>query len=141
MGSAARVEVGIACGKCDCFCPRIARVCPHCGVELDVQPAGQPTGFLARVTIGPGPELDSKSVAFGGSSLSGSRERDPGAAATPSRPEEKAMEQARYYVCESCMTPVPSGHKFCGRCGAPVPEEMLHQLVNFYSDMQDPGGA
>jgi pSer/pThr/pTyr-binding forkhead associated (FHA) protein len=51
------------------------------------------------------------------------------------------MEQARYYVCESCMTPVPSGHKFCGRCGAPVPEEMLHQLVNFYSDMQDPARA
>ena len=27
------------------------------------------------------------------------------------------MEQARYYICQSCMTPVPTGHKFCGRCG------------------------
>jgi len=51
------------------------------------------------------------------------------------------MDQARYYVCESCMTPVPSGHKFCGRCGAPVPEAMLHQPVDFYSDMQDPTRA
>ena len=51
------------------------------------------------------------------------------------------MDQARYYVCESCMTPVPSGHKFCGRCGAPVPDTMLHQPVEFYSDMQDPSKA
>lgn len=51
------------------------------------------------------------------------------------------MDQARYYVCESCMTPVPSGHKFCGRCGAPVPDAMLHQQVEFYSDMQDPSRA
>ena len=51
------------------------------------------------------------------------------------------MDQARYYVCESCMTPVPSGHKFCGRCGAPVPDTMLHQPVEFYSDMQDPAKA
>ena len=27
------------------------------------------------------------------------------------------MEQARNYVCRSCSTPVPTGHKFCGRCG------------------------
>ena len=51
------------------------------------------------------------------------------------------MDQARHYVCESCMTPVPSGHKFCGRCGTPVPEHILHLSANFYSDMQDPGKA
>jgi pSer/pThr/pTyr-binding forkhead associated (FHA) protein len=39
------------------------------------------------------------------------------------------------------MTPVPSGHKFCGRCGAAVPDAMLHQPVEFYSDMQDPSKA
>lgn len=48
------------------------------------------------------------------------------------------MEQAKYYVCQSCMTPVPSGHKFCGRCGASVPEEVLHLLTEYFSDMQDP---
>jgi pSer/pThr/pTyr-binding forkhead associated (FHA) protein len=51
------------------------------------------------------------------------------------------MDQARYYVCESCMTPVPSGHKFCGRCGSPVPDSILNLHANFYSDMQDPAKA
>lgn len=51
------------------------------------------------------------------------------------------MEQARYYVCESCMAPVPSGHKFCGRCGSPVPESFLTLQASFYSDMQDPAKA
>ncbi len=51
------------------------------------------------------------------------------------------MEQARYYVCSSCMTPVPSGHKFCGRCGAPVPEEILNLQTDFYSEMQNPEKA
>ena len=51
------------------------------------------------------------------------------------------MDQARYYVCESCMTPVPSGHKFCGRCGSPVPDTILHMSPSFYSDMQDAAKA
>lgn len=49
------------------------------------------------------------------------------------------MDQARSFVCESCMTPVPSGHKFCGRCGASIPETALQS--HFYSDMQDPSRA
>jgi pSer/pThr/pTyr-binding forkhead associated (FHA) protein len=51
------------------------------------------------------------------------------------------MEQAKYYVCASCMTPVPSAHKFCVRCGAPVPEEALHLLARYFSDMQNPDKA
>jgi pSer/pThr/pTyr-binding forkhead associated (FHA) protein len=51
------------------------------------------------------------------------------------------MDQAKYYVCDSCMTPVPTGHKFCGRCGAPVPEEVLALQVDFFSDMQNPEKA
>jgi pSer/pThr/pTyr-binding forkhead associated (FHA) protein len=39
------------------------------------------------------------------------------------------------------MTPVPSGHKFCGRCGTPVPEAMMHLHADFYGDMQDPSKA
>lgn len=48
------------------------------------------------------------------------------------------MEQAKHYVCPSCMTPVPSGHKFCGRCGTGVPDDVLNPRVHFFSDMQDP---
>jgi hypothetical protein len=61
--------------------------------------------------------------------------------ASSGKTQEERMEQARYYVCESCMTPVPSGHKFCGRCGTPVPDYILHLHANFYSDMQDPAKA
>ena len=31
---------------------------------------------------------------------------------------EELMDQAKNFVCRSCSTPVPLGHKFCGRCGA-----------------------
>ena len=55
--------------------------------------------------------------------------------------EEELMEQAKYYVCTSCMTPVPSGHKFCGRCGGPVPEEILALQTKFFSEMQNPEKA
>lgn len=51
------------------------------------------------------------------------------------------MDQARWYVCESCMTPVPTGHKFCGRCGAPIPEDAAHLQAHYFSDMQDPTKA
>jgi predicted component of type VI protein secretion system len=39
------------------------------------------------------------------------------------------------------MTGVPPGHKFCGRCGGSVPEHYLHQVVEYFSDMQNPEKA
>ena len=51
------------------------------------------------------------------------------------------MEQARNYVCKECSTPVPSGHKFCGRCGAGVPQEIVDLQVKFFGAMQAPGKA
>lgn len=51
------------------------------------------------------------------------------------------MEQARNFVCKECSSPVPSGHKFCGTCGAVVPEEVQTGRVEFFSAMQDPGKA
>lgn len=77
---------------------------------------------------------DRPNVLQDGASWSGPDGRDGSA-------EESLMEQARYYVCESCMTPVPSGHKFCGRCGASVPEHVMHIKPRFFSDMQDPTKA
>lgn len=49
------------------------------------------------------------------------------------------MDQARNFVCRSCQTPVPPGHKFCGRCGAAVPPEILNLRTKYFSDMQAPG--
>lgn len=51
------------------------------------------------------------------------------------------MEQVKYFVCTNCMTPVPSGHKFCGRCGGHVPDEALQIRTDYFSDMQDPSRA
>lgn len=51
------------------------------------------------------------------------------------------MDQAKYYICRSCMTGVAGGHKFCGRCGAPVPEEVLSAQTRYFSDMQNPDKA
>lgn len=51
------------------------------------------------------------------------------------------MEQARNFLCSECQTPVPMGHKFCGRCGQVVPPEILDATTAFFSDMQDPTKA
>ncbi|MCW5792092.1 MAG: FHA domain-containing protein [Polyangiaceae bacterium] len=65
-------------------------------------------------------------------------------AASPSHgavAEENPMDQARHFVCTSCMTPVPTGHKFCGRCGAEVPEAVLKGEVRYFSEIQNPEKA
>ena len=51
------------------------------------------------------------------------------------------MDQARHYLCWQCYTPVPSGHKFCGRCGAEIPPEIMNLQVSFFSEMQNPAKA
>jgi hypothetical protein len=55
--------------------------------------------------------------------------------------QEELMEQARSFVCRSCSSGVPTGHKFCGRCGAAVPVEILNAQVLFFGDMQNPAKA
>jgi pSer/pThr/pTyr-binding forkhead associated (FHA) protein len=51
------------------------------------------------------------------------------------------MEQARNYVCTECASAVPSGHKFCGACGGPVPAEAQTLDTQFFGAMQMPGKA
>lgn len=60
---------------------------------------------------------------------------------TKGRSKEELMDQARNYVCRSCSTPVPSGHKFCGRCGAAVPPDILSLREEYYGSLQIPGRA
>lgn len=54
---------------------------------------------------------------------------------------EELMDQAKHYLCWQCYTPVPGGHKFCGRCGAEVPPEILNARTVYFSDMQNPAKA
>lgn len=51
------------------------------------------------------------------------------------------MEQARNYVCKECSSPVPSGHKFCGACGAGVPDAIQNAQTDYFGAMQAPGKA
>ncbi len=51
------------------------------------------------------------------------------------------MDQAKHYICNSCKTSVPRGHKFCGRCGEPMPEAVAAFSTEYFSDMQDPDKA
>ncbi|NRA35688.1 MAG: FHA domain-containing protein [Polyangiaceae bacterium] len=51
------------------------------------------------------------------------------------------MDQAKYYSCTNCLTGVPPGHKFCGRCGTNIPDDIMSHVPQFYSDMQDPKKA
>jgi pSer/pThr/pTyr-binding forkhead associated (FHA) protein len=54
---------------------------------------------------------------------------------------EELMDQAKNYVCRSCSTPVPLGHKFCGRCGAAIPPEIVNARTQFFGQLQMPGKA
>jgi pSer/pThr/pTyr-binding forkhead associated (FHA) protein len=51
------------------------------------------------------------------------------------------MDQARSYICKKCYTPVPQGHKFCGRCGESVPREVLTAQTLMLSNLLEPGKA
>ena len=57
------------------------------------------------------------------------------------RAKERQMEQARHYVCKSCYSPVPGGHKFCGKCGAPTNFGEDHGVVQYFGAMQVPNKA
>jgi hypothetical protein len=63
-----------------------------------------------------------------------------GVARSEASPEE-LMDQAKNYVCRSCSTPVPLGHKFCGRCGAAIPPEIVNARTQFFGQLQMPGKA
>jgi pSer/pThr/pTyr-binding forkhead associated (FHA) protein len=110
-------EVGVACGSCDAFGPLGTRFCAQCGTVITFAPAARVEG--AR----------------------GGAEQPPPSAASAQVSKEVSMDQARHYVCKECSTPVPSGHKFCGRCGAVVPPQVLELRTDFFGAMQTPGKA
>ena len=156
----AALELGIVCGGCDGYCPMGKDACPRCGRTLALGggpklsvPAAAPLPEPEEQTIAYDPDAEKQpvSAASGETGRSQASQIDRVSRGTvpaerpvlgpPGLSEEEMMEQARNYVCESCMTPVPSGHKFCGRCGTPVPEYILHLQTKFFSDLQDPAKA
>jgi len=152
-------EIGIVCGQCDKLSTLGTKVCPECANELglfaqrrssippapgaSVRPAPpRPTATVAKASLAavaastsPAIPKPSASRPSGAYSFTAAR----GEFAELS--QEELMEQARNFICRSCSSGVPSGHKFCGRCGTAVPLEILNAQTLFFGDMQNPAKA
>jgi pSer/pThr/pTyr-binding forkhead associated (FHA) protein/RNA polymerase subunit RPABC4/transcription elongation factor Spt4 len=120
-------EIGIACGECDTFSPMGTAACPVCGNDLSLISEGETTSGADSGT----------------SSTTDSRAQQPVAhePQTTQLSEEELMDQARHYVCRECSMGVPSGHKFCGTCGAAVPPEIVEMQTKYFGTLQSPGRA
>jgi pSer/pThr/pTyr-binding forkhead associated (FHA) protein len=164
-------ELGIVCGRCDWYSAMGTSACSSCGAGLTLAPppsvrapATEPPPSLfggeqlkprkppssAAIPAAPLSRPVSAVRAQGGdSAVSSSGAFDdhvsahlPVGARAGSEPSlEELMDQAKNYVCKSCSTPVPLGHKFCGRCGAAVPPETLNARTQFFGQLQVPGKA
>lgn len=160
-------DIGVVCDRCDRFNALGSATCA-CGKELDRSPGdpgaplvdfGSPASPLSvfetdelkpRRTVSGARAVP---AAAGGdrlleSGLSSSRGFEAQATregrSPPMRPGpslEELMEQAKNYVCRSCSTPVPLGHKFCGRCGAAIPPDIANARTQFFGQLQMPGKA
>jgi pSer/pThr/pTyr-binding forkhead associated (FHA) protein len=96
------------------------------------------TAAIERITLArdeSNPDEPPPRSARGGSGSS------PPKSSKQSKSVEELMDQAKNFVCRSCSTPVPMGHKFCGRCGAAVPPEILNARTQFFGQLQAPGKA
>lgn len=153
---------GYACGRCDTFSPFDVGLCPSCGASLGFGPSRGDQSSRERAELrrpgasGP-PQPQSAVEANVSSSLQPAQQAPSIQPAPPPEPPpivvgpvrlpvnfivtEALMEQARSFVCKSCYTPVPQGHKFCGRCGASVPREIMAAQTMLLSKMLEPGKA
>lgn len=132
-------EIGIVCGRCDGFSPMGQAACVACGSELSLlSPSSRPAPAPAQA---PAPVAgDSEPVPLVTTIRQTAIASRPHIDYSALSPEE-LMEQAKSYVCTSCSSGVPFGHKFCGRCGSSVPKEILQARTLYFGDMQDPARA
>jgi ribosomal protein L40E len=119
---------GIVCGKCDRLNPIEAKECGDCGSSLALASA-PPVAEAAPAggTDIPKPLGDSVDV--------------PPPKAAQQGTGEEPMEQARHYICKSCYSQVPGGHKFCGKCGTATEADTATAEPSYFGDMQAPGKA
>ena len=164
-------ELGVVCGRCDSYAALGTTSCAGCGASLalgEPSDARTPATSAPSEVVEAAGGFDTKSALFAGDQLRPRRPATgPGAHASnpitvrghgagsavsspgtlddrigrPERSAEEQLEQAKNYVCKSCSTPVPLGHKLCGRCGAAVPPDILHALTQYFGQLQEPGKA
>lgn len=134
--------IGIVCGTCETVSPMGTPNCPICGRSLGLSLESQAGARIpvAEPSNQEPPEDPLQTGVFDRLST-GTAEIPRQVAPTTDQSEEERMDQAKHYVCDSCMTPVPRGHKFCGRCGASIPDDAANLRVKLFSDMQNPEKA
>jgi hypothetical protein len=163
------LEIGIVCARCESYAVLGTAACGSCGHALALEvvstvskapaaviapPVSSKVPATTREPIVPGrgdpraePSVSTstqsqpppRSTRGGGSSPSGYS--TPAAKSSKGKSVEELMDQAKNFVCRSCSTAVPLGHKFCGRCGAAVPPEILQARTQFFGQLQAPGKA
>lgn len=157
------LEIGIVCGRCESYAALGTASCPECdnALALDSEADGGPLANVTVTNTNPPPtrresaemraanilaldEVLSKNTRDLGQNVASRERLTPGSLAavkSSKKSVEELMEQAKNFVCRSCSTPVPVGHKFCGRCGAPVPPEIMTARTQFFGQLQAPGKA
>ena len=154
------LDVGFVCGRCDAYAPLSAKACASCGAALGFTAEAQKADTRAtrRSVTREIPSRTELEHLFGDPVFDVVPPVEaPKAEAVKEEPAslfvgpvkipvrfavtEALMDQARSYVCKKCYSPVPQGHKFCGRCGEPVPREVLTAQTLLLSKMLEPGKA
>ena len=154
------LDVGYVCSQCDCYSPLGATRCPRCAGPLGFDEPTPPVSMFQVIA----PALEADDVLEVDEMLVVEPVLEPafpllddailhalpqpaappvGPHRIPLRfvPTEALMDQARSYVCKKCYSPVPQGHKFCGRCGEPVPRDVLGAQTIMFSKVMEPGKA
>jgi ribosomal protein L40E len=165
------LDVGFVCGTCDAFAPMAASECPSCASALGFEAPPTRAETTAKPAISQGffvdtpaalddlpgeeplPAIDPELDAMLDQALPSFAEVALPVEEPPRPPvgpfkipvrfalTEALMDQARSYVCKKCYSPVPQGHKFCGRCGEPVPRDVVTAQTLLLSKMLEPGKA
>ena len=159
------LEIGVVCGRCDTYSPIRTASCPVCGNDLALVPAARGPSRTASgphaLSVGGTPpplmkmfeqplqprRLTPRALPATGDGAIAAGAQPPLSSPTAASPLagnlslEELMEQAKNFVCGSCETQVPMGHKFCGKCGAAVPPEILNARTQFFGQLQIPGKA
>lgn len=165
------LEIGIVCGRCESYASLGTASCLSCGHALALEKPEAKRESKEQAKRGstktkpdapsdiapsrPEPSPLVPELAPGSRRITGSiseakvSEQPPKNTQSSSGPPrssrvkstEELMDQAKNFVCRSCSTPVPMGHKFCGRCGAAVPPEIMNARTQFFGQLQAPGKA
>ena len=126
------LAIGIVCARCETYAMLGTSACDACGHALALESV-EGAAMIAPSRPEPSPFPSPEPAATQAKAAPHSTPRKQSL--------EELMDQAKNFVCRSCSTAVPLGHKFCGRCGAAVPPEILQARTQFFGQLQAPGKA